>query len=217
MNSQKLSLTLNVVLLIAVLYLFFKVSSLSSAVSGHHGETSVNSGNNPKDTGVKVNRVHEEDGQLVIRYVDIDSLNSQYELLKDAEKEFQALNKQAEAQYKGKIQAAQKRAQEIEKEFQFMTLSQQKAAQEEMARMEKDIQMSEQRIFGPVQDKFTVRKNEIDRTVKNYLREYCVKNNIDFILGQMSAVNFLMYSNPSMDITEEIIAGLNTEYAESKK
>jgi len=117
MNSQKLSLTLNVVLLIAVLYLFFKVSSLSSAVSGHHGETSVNSGNNPKDTGVKVNRVHEEDGQLVIRYVDIDSLNSQYELLKDAEKEFQALNKQAEAQYKGKIQAAQKRAQEIEKEF----------------------------------------------------------------------------------------------------
>jgi len=68
-----------------------------------------------------------------------------------------------------------------------------------------------------MQDKFTVRKNEIDRTVKNYLREYCVKNNIDFILGQMSAVNFLMYSNPSMDITEEIIAGLNAEYAESKK
>jgi hypothetical protein len=39
-----------------------------------------------------------------------------------------------------------------------------------------------------------------------------VKENIDFVLGDMQAINFLIYANPAMDITDVIIDGLNEEY-----
>jgi outer membrane protein len=81
-----------------------------------------------------------------------------------------------------------------------------------MQKMQKDLARAEEEIFGPLQQKFNAEKNKIDRAVKNYVREYCVKENIDFVLGDMQAINFLIYANPAMDITDVIIDGLNEEY-----
>lgn len=219
MNTQKLSLGLNLVLLVAVVVLFIKVFGGSSETKTENHETGTNEtvNNNEGDSSVKVNTVHKEDGVLTFAFVNVDSLNSGYTLLKDAEVEFQALTKQGEAQMKAKVNAFQQRGRELEKDFPIMTLSQQKAAQEEMQKMEKDLQTAEERIFGPIQEKFAKQKADIDRTLRNFLRELCIRKNIDFVLGDISQVNLLLYANPAMDITQEVLDGLNKEYEETKK
>lgn len=208
MNSQRLSLLLNVVLLVAVIFLYLKVFSGNS---GNNNSSSENT-NEEKYDSTKVNFTQKEDGKLRIAFINVDSLNANYEYLKDADADFKKMQQDAEAKMRARQQAAQKRAQEIEKDYNFMTMSQQKAAQAEMQDMQKKLALAEEEIFGPLQQKFNAEKSKIDKAVKNYVREYCVKENIDFVLGDMQAINFLIYANPAMDITEVIIDGLNEEY-----
>jgi outer membrane protein len=208
MNSQRLSLVLNVVLLVAVIFLYLKVFSGSNNSNGGSSDTA----KEDKYDSTKVNQIQTEDGKLRIAFINVDSLNANYEYLKEADESFKKMQQEAENKMRARQQAAQKRAQEIEKDYELMTMSQQKAAQAEMQKMQKDLARAEEEIFGPLQQKFNAEKNKIDRAVKNYVREYCVKENIDFVLGDMQAINFLIYANPAMDITDVIIDGLNEEY-----
>jgi len=64
------------------------------------------------------------------------------------------------------------------------------------------------------------RQTVMNRQVINAIMEYLKKNSSDlkykYVLGTSFGGNIL-YANDSLDITQNIITGLNTEYQQTKK
>ena len=59
--------------------------------------------------------------------------------------------------------------------------------------------------------------NRVLDAIKTYLAQYRVMNNYDLILTTDGSSNTVIDGSPSLDITKDVVAGLNSEYAKSRK
>ena len=59
-------------------------------------------------------------------------------------------------------------------------------------------------------------KSETMVKVNEYIARYNNEYNYDFIFSRTSLVNTMVFANPALNITNEVINGLNDEYAKKK-
>ena len=69
-----------------------------------------------------------------------------------------------------------------------------------------------------IQQKTLTESEKMTKAVYAFIKEYNEANQkFDIILSKSFNSSPVLYGNPGMDITQEIIDGLNKEYAEIKK
>ena len=217
MNCSHCLVVSNIVLFIAVVVLF--ILHFTSTPKGM---------TNPGAKPVAVS----ETGQLKVAYINTDTLNSKYEYIKDLEKELQAyttnkqnsLKQQAE-QLQLDMQKAQTEFQEYLKTGDQLSLTQQKAKEAEFKTREADLQKRAERLSGLEQEmaqqiqKKNLEDNEkMIKAVYAFIREYNAANQqFNLILAKSGAASPVLYGDEAMDITNEILEGLNKEYKSVKK
>ena len=202
---QKASLVLNIVLLVAVIYLFVKVNSITPSQADPG--TTVSS----SDTSLQV----VDDGKLRIAFIVSDSINNQYEWLVDKKTELEGEEKKAKSRLDAELKSAANREKQIQADYKFLSLSEQQAAQEELAKLGQKLQMLEQQLMGELQEKEMMYLKQLNENVRDYVAGYAKKNNYDYILSYVFGGQ-LLYGTPGDDITAEIVNGLNAEYKDFK-
>jgi outer membrane protein len=206
---NRILIILNAVLLVAVGILFFLYFNLNSSSD----ETSNKGLSFPKlitDTSMLKN--------AKIAYINIDSLNEKYEYIKDKSKEIRSrqtaiegsLNsmystfQQEVADFQQAVQAGIRPEAELKKEEARL---QQK--QTEIANKEKQLQVLGEEVASTQADML--------QNVSKFIERYN-NNKFDFILAYTTTnISSVLYANPSLEITNEIINGLNEEYRSQKK
>ena len=58
--------------------------------------------------------------------------------------------------------------------------------------------------------------NQVMYAIKTYLEEYNKEHNFAAILTTTDATNVVMVGAPALDITQEIVEGLNAEYIKTR-
>ncbi len=141
-----------------------------------------------------------------IRYYNLDSIMSQYNLCKDLNEVMMAKQNNIEAEQRAKTAELQSKQQSIE--------SKARNEQSYNADMQKFQSMYDQaqRYIANLQQEAAVesanqQKQFID-SVNNFLVQYNSTRHYDAILVKSVGD----YFNPALDITEEIVAGLNARY-----
>jgi len=56
---------------------------------------------------------------------------------------------------------------------------------------------------------------DLKKRINNFLVEYNKKQAYSYIFSYSAALNILFYKDPSQDITNEVVAGLNAAYNKS--
>jgi outer membrane protein len=205
----KISMGVSAVLAILVGVLWFKVSGLSA---GDVAEESITVA--PAFAGESGPRA------TVVAFVNGDSLNSQYDFIveksKDLDQKMTAAEERVKKEY-GPRQAQYEQNMRYAQEHPDMSEAEAIALQQDMERLQVEMDEIQQREVGVLQKKESQLQEELLNRVNQYLSKYTKERGIDYVINKQSEFQVLLYGNSDYDITSEVIAGLNAEYAAEKQ
>lgn len=173
-------------------------------------------------SGSKVNAAAKapvvKEGGLKVAYVNTDTLLAKYQYAKDLETELLAFKNQQEAYGKQQVEKFQKDYQDYLKNGANMTLTQQQAKEEELKKRADKIGSLEQELTAKIMERQMAENTKLLNAIFAYVRDYNEQNQkFDIILRKTFENSPTLYMNEGMDITEEILNGLNEEYKNLKK
>ena len=146
-----------------------------------------------------------------LAYVNIDSLESKYELLKTKREEFKKRQEEMENELQLSYGQMQNDANEVQKKAQAnnLTQSEYEAAQKRLMQMQKSLETRKQSLTEQLmkeQEDFNKDlKTRLDAFIENYNKD----KHYDFIFTYSASGSSLLYVNKGLDITKDVVDGMN--------
>ncbi len=209
---KNLSLIINGVLAIAVAILFYQVHSLKNRATGSSSDGGT------EKTEIKplvVSNTTLADSKIA--YVNTDSINEHYQYIADftkvirnkkasLESQMQSMTAKFQSEYEAFQQSAQAGVapqSELQKQQASLERQQQELANKELQMQNLGIELEEKNM-------------ELNKSVKDYLQK--INNGrFDYILSYSDLMPTILLTNPKLDITTEVLKGINEEYNTKKK
>ena len=155
---------------------------------------------------------------LKIAFVDIDSLLSKYEFSIDLNKEMLREEEDMRMKLSEKAKALQADYADFERKLQNNVYATRERAEEEQARILKkkeELEKLEQRLISELTAKSQNNNVTLHDSIDSFLNAYNAEKGFDLIISRVG--DNLLYANKALDITEEVINGLNARYTPAKK
>jgi outer membrane protein len=144
-------------------------------------------------------------------YVDSSKLLNEYQGMKDARAAYQQKANAWKANIDTLANEVQQQILKYEKEAASMTAKERQLSQELIRNKQKQFTEYQQAINTQAQQEDSKMTSAVVTQVNAFLRKYGETNRYEIILA--TADGNLAYANESLDITEEVLDGLNREYA----
>lgn len=149
------------------------------------------------------------------RYVDLDTVLSRYNLAKDYNEEMLRMQTNMESEVKRHENSLQSFATSMQNKLQnngYLTEASYKADQQQIT----DMQTKAQRAVAALQNNFEsaafMAQKTVNDSIEAFIRDYNMTKGYDAIFFKAAT----LYVNPALDITEEIVEGLNARYNKVK-
>ncbi|CAG5071774.1 hypothetical protein DYBT9623_03761 [Dyadobacter sp. CECT 9623] len=197
MNNNT-SLIWNIVLSLAVAVLFFlHFSGKPSADSGSVADGNVVAGRKTV-------------------YVQVDSLLKNYEFFKDTRKELENKNFQLENELNTKGRSLQNEVAFFQQKAQTMTPEQARSTEAQLMKKQQDLMAYRDQSAQALGQEEAKKNEELYKNIRSYIDKYNKENGYEFVLGY-SLGGGILFANPSLDVTQKILDGLNKEYKSDGK
>jgi outer membrane protein len=154
-----------------------------------------------------------------IVYINSDVLNEKYDYVKDLTSEAQKKQSKLENEYQTKGQKLQEDVAEYQQKASQGLLSEnQRATTEEGLAKRKEELDQMQNSLQILMDDIQKKNDEVRKTVIDYVKEYNKTSQYNYVLTYTEGPGgIVLLANDSLDITSEIIDGLNAQYRAKKK
>jgi outer membrane protein len=190
-------LSINILLFIAVviLYILFFTSK----------QKENNSKNNPDN----------KNKTQTIAFVNSDSLMENYNYVKDMKTALETNKKQLETQFNSKQSYFQKQITDLETKVTTYLISKEEAQKKAMAMQQELMDLNQNLSEKLAQMELDMNVALLD-TISGFMKKFNKKYNYDYILGY-SRGGGILFANDAYEITKEVVAELNKEYAITNK
>lgn len=189
----------NVLLLLLVGYLYYYNFHNKSTVQSVTTKTD----SVPKHLGANV------------AYIDLDSLQSHYEYYKIIRNNLEQKQNASSNEFVSLQKRYQARAAELQQKSATMTPQQQDQAGKEIQQMQQDLQNKKQQLDNDLYVYNTKMKEDILNKIQNYLKVYNKSGKYDYIFSYEPG--FMFYKDSTLNITKDVISGLNDQFSKEKK
>ena len=196
---KNILLVINVILiaLVGLLYYLYFTSNKHSA-----------------DRPVAAVTAHHDDVGAKVAYIDLDSLQNNYAYYKKIKADFEKKQEAANNEITGLQKKYQNRAMQLQQKGPAMNQQEQESAMQEMNKMQQDLQTKKQSIDNDLYNTNSKMKEDILSRIQNYLKEYNKDGKYSYIFSYEPG--FMFYKDSTLNITPDVIAGLNEMYTESE-
>ncbi|WP_018614391.1 OmpH family outer membrane protein [Segetibacter koreensis] len=154
-------------------------------------------------------------GSFKIAYFDMDSIEKNYDYLKDVKNELKTKENQLNGQLSALKNSYMSKVTKFQQEAQTMTQERQGAMQKDLMQEQKVIQNKEQAVNGELQDESFKKMQDVNRTIEDFLKDYNKNKEYAYILGYQTGT--IYYKDPKYDITSAVLKGLNDRYKSKNK
>ena len=148
-----------------------------------------------------------------IVYVNSDSLLTKYEYFKDLKVKFEGKTKNAQSDMQAKGQAFQREVAQYQQSAQTLSADQRKSTEERLARKQQELQTYQQNAGGALQNEQAVENEKLYDKVAAYLKVYAKEKGFKMVLTYSKGNSAILFADESLDVTSEVIKGLNAEYS----
>lgn len=153
-----------------------------------------------------------------IAYVDIDTLESNYDYFKRRKVEFENRQKSIDTELERMASTLQNEYAALQKKAQdgLMSQSEGEAAQQRLMAKQQELELKRQNLGAKYlkdQDAFN---KEIHDNLHAYIEKYNDEKGFDYILSY-SKDGSILYANKGLDVTQDIIDGMNADKGTSIK
>lgn len=172
--------------------------------------------------------------KLKIAYVNTDSLWNQYKLIEELQSELETDRAKAERkveqrtaileqqleQMAGELQAKmadfESKGRTMNETLRNMKMQElqslQQNAQTFSLEADQEITQLQQRLQNELLDKELKGTRQVQENIKNFLKEYNEEYDFTYVLAYSSEAGGILLGNPALDITKDVVAGLNDIY-----
>jgi outer membrane protein len=188
---KNLSLILNAVLLVAVAVLYYLhfASPKQSSYSG--GDVAV--------------------GDLKIAYINADSVLKNYDYFKISREKLESKGKKLDQDLRNRAQSLQNDYASYQRNLGSMTIGQAKAVEEDLTKKQQNLRMYQESLSQELMGEEGKMTQELYSKVTDYLKKYGKENGIQLVL-KYDPSSDLLYAGDSLDISKNVIKGLNESY-----
>ncbi len=151
--------------------------------------------------------------ELKIAFVEVDSLMSQYEFCKEYALILEKKSRNVQSTLQQKQQKLQQDATAMQQKYQSNGFSSQEELQRAQAGLQKqsnDLDALQQRLGGELQEEAATYNKALHDSLEHFLARYNKDKKYTLILSKSG--DNILYADKGIDITNEIIAGLNKAY-----
>jgi len=200
---KRLPLILSAASLAAVVALFIVV------LSGRKGGSSAVAASNEGNATAAV-------GSIV--YVNIDSLVRGYDMYFDLQKEFETKAKKKDGDFTAKMRKFESDVRDFQEKVEkgLVTRSQAQQLQEGLAQREQNMRQLQQQLQVELAEEEAVMLRQIQSSIQSYVREYNAVKGYSLILSTSGSA-VVLYGDAGLNITNEILKGLNESYVKGRK
>ena len=195
---KNFSLLLNVILLLLVGYLYYLHFSSKNTVTYLHSakDSSCNHGNK-------------------VAYIDLDSLQNNYEYYKLLKTDFEKKQAASNDEIANMQKRYQARAMQLQQKGTTMTQQEQQTAMAEIGQMQQDLQAKKQQLDNELYGYNSKMKEDILTRIQNFLKDYNRDGRYDYIFSYEPG--FMFYKDSALNVTGDVVRGLNDLYSKNKK
>ena len=194
-----LTIILNLILLIAVIVLFVLHFSTGNSETG--------------DPGMQVSDTLMPE-KVTIVYINEDSLLKNYEYFKELASGLENKRKNLESDYTSKAQGLQTEIQNFQRNAGNMTISQARAVEEDLVKKQQNLLRYQETLAQDMMNEESEVNRKLYDRVSEYLNEFAQENGYTVVLNYKPG-SVLLYGHQGMDVTEEVVQGLNGAYKAS--
>lgn len=156
-------------------------------------------------------------GNMKIAYINTDTIMAKYTMAVEMQKELKAKQSSLESSLRNQYTKLQQEEQNYLKTGQNLTLTQQQAKEKEFKQREQQLSQAMQQQPAQFQQEVAQQNEKLLNAVLAFVKDYNAKHEKFNIIMSVSRMNGpTLYIDEGMDITDEIVKGLNEEYANVK-
>jgi outer membrane protein len=148
---------------------------------------------------------------LKIAYINSDSVLQNYDYFKVNKDKLEAKGKKLDQDLQTRAQSLQGEFEQYQRSASTLTMGQARAVEEDLAKKRQNLEMYQQTLSQEMigeQEKVNL---EIYRRVTEFLKQYGDQNGLQVVLKYNSQSD-LLFANPAMDISKQVIVGLNESF-----
>ncbi len=155
-------------------------------------------------------------GAIKVAYVNSDTVAKYYQFSKDITAKLK--EKQASAQYKLKSLYSKYEAEraDFEKQAPIMSQTEMQRKAQEIGVMEQDIMQKEQKLSAKLSETEMKVTNDYVYKTNDFMQEIGESLGYDYVMSYRIG-GPMLYANPNLDITNEVVEKLNEVYKKSKE
>ncbi|PST82292.1 outer membrane chaperone Skp [Pedobacter yulinensis] len=152
-----------------------------------------------------------------IVFVNSDSLLNKYDFYKDLKTKFDSKSKNAQSDLTAKGQAFQREVAQYQQQAQSLSADQRKATEERLARKQQELQAYQQNAGAAFQNEQAQENEKLYDRVADYLKKYAKEKGYKMVMSYTRGNGTILFADESLDVTSEVIKGLNEDYKSRKK
>jgi len=150
-----------------------------------------------------------------VAYIDLDSLQNNYAYYKKIKADFERRQSAANDEITTMQKKYQSRAVQLQQKGSTMNQQEQEAAMQEINKMQQDLQNRKQQIDNDLYNYNSKMKEDILSRIQSFLKDYNKDGKYSYIFSYEPG--FMFYKDSTLNITTDVIAGLNTLYSQNNK
>lgn len=150
-----------------------------------------------------------------IAYIDLDSLQTNYTYYKKIKADFERKQSEANNEITSMQKKYQARAVQLQQKAATMNQKEQESAMQEMNKMQQDLQTRKQGIDNELYNYNSKMKEDILNRIQDFLKVYNKDGKYSYIFSYEPG--FMFYKDSALNITRDVITGLNDLYSTDKK
>lgn len=193
---KNLSLLLNIVLFVAVAVLYYLHFSSGKSTSAGAGVSA------PKD--------------INIAYINSDSVLKYYDYFKVNRDKLESKGKKLDQDLRNRAQSFQNDYEAYQRNLSNLTIGQAKAVEEDLAKKQQNLQLYQQSLSQEMSAEEGKMTQELYKRITDYLKKYGQENGLQIVL-KYDPTSDVLFGGDSLDITKQVVDGLNKEYADEKE
>jgi outer membrane protein len=194
--NKNLLLTLNIILFVLVVVLFYLHfsggSKKTASVKSSKGDSSVVA------------------GDFRIAYFEMDSIENNYELLKDIRNQLKTKEQALTSELNQIKNSYMAEVNKFSQSAQGMSQEQAGTIQNQLMQKQKRIQDREQAMGLEMQDATFKKMQDVNKRIEEFLKQFNAGKGYSYILAYQPGT--IYYKDARYDVTQEVIAGLNELY-----
>lgn len=152
-----------------------------------------------------------------IVYLNSDSLSEKYQYFKDIKSKLENKVKKAQADLQAKSAAFQREVADYQKNAATMSATDRQATEQKLARKQDELARLDQTASSSLAKDESEEFNNVYNKITEFLKKHASDNGYKLVLTYSKSNPTVLYADPSLEITNEVIKQLNEEYKSSSK